>query len=62
VPIVGASGTVNGGGVTLIPVPIDIPDPNMISAIFYFPLLYLAENKKGSKRAFCFVFLNYAKP
>jgi hypothetical protein len=36
-PIVGASGIVNGGGVMLIPVPIDIPDPNMISAMFLFP-------------------------
>jgi hypothetical protein len=26
-----------GGGVMLIPVPIDIPDPNMISAMFLFP-------------------------
>jgi hypothetical protein len=54
VPIVGASGAEGGGGSTLIPVPIVIPDPNTISAIIYYPLLYLAENKKGSKRAFLF--------
>jgi hypothetical protein len=52
VPTVGASGAEGGGGVILIPVPIDIPDPNTISAIIYYPLLYLSENKKGSKRAF----------
>jgi hypothetical protein len=38
VPIVGASGAVSGGGVILIPVPIDIPDPNTISAIINYPL------------------------
>jgi len=41
-----------GGAKTLIPVPIVIPDPNMISAIIYYPLHYLSDNKKGSKRAF----------
>jgi hypothetical protein len=51
VPIVGAPGAV-GGGVILIPVPIVIPDPNTISAIIYYPLVYLAENKKGSKEPF----------
>jgi hypothetical protein len=55
VPIVGAPATVSGEDVTLIPAPIVIPDPNMISAIFYFPLYYLSGNKKRLLRAFCFI-------
>ena len=42
VPIVGAPGAV-GGGNTLMPVPIVIPDPNTISAIIYYPLCYLSK-------------------
>jgi hypothetical protein len=36
VPIVGAFGDVSGEDVTLMPAPIVIPDPNMISAMFLF--------------------------